>query len=170
MRPLLATLLLAVACSASPADPVPAPIRPAPSSAPGTASDPATVALTLSGPDAEHTLEVEVADDPAERGYGLMERTELAADAGMVFRFPSDTDGGFYMKNTRIPLSIAFFDRRGEILRVLDMDPCTAGPCPTYNPELVYRGALEVNQGRFDDLGVEEGWRVRLPEGLGPAQ
>jgi len=163
MRLLLVTLLLAAACSSSlPAEEA----APAGSSAGEAASQAHTVALTLSGPDGEYTLQVEVADDPDERRYGLMERTDLAANAGMVFRFPGDADGGFWMKNTRIPLSIAFFDNRGEILRVLDMEPCTADPCPTYDPEVAYRGALEVNQGYFDELGVEEGWQVRLPDDL----
>jgi uncharacterized membrane protein (UPF0127 family) len=167
MRLLLVTLLLAAACSSAPPEGEASPAGPSVGNA---ASQAPTVALTLSGPGGEHTLRVEVADDPEERSRGLMDRTELAADTGMVFRFPSDTDGGFWMKNTRIPLSIAFFDHRGEILRVLDMEPCSADPCPTYDPEVAYRGALEVNQGYFDDLGAEEGWRVRLPDGLPPAQ
>jgi uncharacterized membrane protein (UPF0127 family) len=166
MRLLLVTLLLAAACSSAP-DGEAAPAAP---SAGTSASQAPIVALTLIGEGRQHTLQVEVADDPDERRYGLMERTELAANAGMVFRFPGDTEGGFWMKNTRIPLSIAFFDHRGEILRVLDMEPCAADPCPSYDPEVAYRGALEVNQGYLDELGVEEGWRVRLPDGLPSAR
>ncbi|MDQ3708393.1 MAG: DUF192 domain-containing protein [Actinomycetota bacterium] len=168
MRLLLVMLLLVAACSS--AAPEGEAASAANAGAGASASDGHTVALTLSGPGSQHTLQVEVADDPEERSRGLMDRTELAADGGMVFRFPSDTDGGFWMKNTRIPLSIAFFNRRGEILRVLDMEPCSADPCPTYDPEVAYRGALEVNQGYFDELGVEEGWRVGLPDSLPPAQ
>ena len=68
--------------------------------------------------------------------------------------------GGFWMKNTLIPLSIAFFDRQGVILRILDMEPCRADPCPVYYPGVVYQGALEVNQGWFRRRGLAEGARV----------
>jgi hypothetical protein len=75
------------------------------------------------------------------------------------------------MKNTLIPLSIAFFDRQGVILRILDMEPCRADPCPVYYPGVVYQGALEVNQGWFRRRGLKEGARVggRGPQALAQA-
>ncbi|MGH3665389.1 MAG: DUF192 domain-containing protein [Egibacteraceae bacterium] len=125
--------------------------------------------LTLVGGDGTaHRLHVYDAHQPAARRRGLMSRESLPDDTGMVFRMPSDTDGGFWMKDTRIPLSVAFFDAEGRIRRILDMEPCTADPCPVYEPGLTYRGALEVNQGRFADLGVERGWRVELSPSLPP--
>ena len=66
------------------------------------------------------------------------------------------------MKDTLIPLSIAFWDGRGRIVRILDMTPCRADPCPTYDPRVAYRGALEVNRGAFKRWGVQRGDRVRL--------
>jgi uncharacterized protein len=80
----------------------------------------------------------------------------------MLFLFPEAASGGFWMKNTLIPLSIAFADGEGRILRVLDMQPCRADPCEVYEPGVSYRSALEVNQGAFAEWGVEEGDRLRL--------
>jgi uncharacterized protein len=105
---------------------------------------------------------VEVADDDEERQLGLMNRESLPADAGMIFLFEEDSSGGFWMKDTLIPLSIAFADAGGTIVRILDMEPCEADPCRIYDPGVFYRSALEVNQGAFDRLGVEEGDRLRL--------
>ncbi len=107
-------------------------------------------------------VNVEVADTPDERAEGLMHRESLAPDAGMVFVFFEDTTTGFWMKNTLIPLSIAFFDERGRIVRIMDMEPCEADPCPLYEPGVEYRGALEVNHGAFDEWGVEVGDVIRV--------
>ena len=120
---------------------------------------PRVVVETDSG---EVVFEVEVADSPDEREVGLMNRESLPRDAGMIFLFEADSSGGFWMKNTLIPLSIAFADANGTILRILDMEPCEADPCEIYDPGVFYRSALEVNQGAFDRLGVEEGDRLRL--------
>jgi uncharacterized protein len=91
--------------------------------------------------------------------YGLMNRESLPDDQGMVFLFFDETTTGFWMKNTLIPLSIAFFDVDGKILKILDMEPCPpeTATCPIYTPGVAYMGALEVNQGAFEKLGVEEG-------------
>lgn len=107
-------------------------------------------------------VDVEVAETDEQRQYGLMNRESLPRDQGMVFVFFRDTKGPFWMKNTLIPLSIAFFDLNGKILKILDMEPCEADPCPLYDPGVVYRGALEVTQGTFDRWGVEEGDFVHL--------
>jgi uncharacterized protein len=120
----------------------------------------ATAVITTA--DGEVELSVEVADDDAERSQGLMFRTSLEEDAGMVFLFPEPTEGSFWMKNTLIPLSIAFFDADGTILRILDMEPCESDPCPLYSPEVAFTGALEVNRGAFDRLGVQEGDTIEL--------
>jgi uncharacterized membrane protein (UPF0127 family) len=112
----------------------------------------------------EVEVAVEVADDDEERQVGLMNRESLPADAGMLFVFEADSSGGFWMKNTLIPLSIAFADASGTILRILDMEPCEADPCEIYDPGVFYRSALEVNKGAFERLGVEEGDRLRLEQ------
>ena len=116
----------------------------------------------LSHGDEATTIAVELADTPGEREQGLMGRTSLPADAGMVFVYPEDHAGPFWMKDTLIPLSIAFYAADGRILRILDMQPCEADPCPLYDPEVPYRGALEVNEGAFADWGITEGDRLRI--------
>lgn len=102
-------------------------------------------------------LDVEVAETPEQHQYGLMFRESLDEDSGMVFIFFEPQTGGFWMKDTLIPLSIAFFDVDGKILRILDMEPCKNDPCPSYAPGNEYMGALEVNEGAFEEWGVEEG-------------
>jgi uncharacterized membrane protein (UPF0127 family) len=62
----------------------------------------------------------------------------------MLFVFGSDTTGGFWMKNTLVPLTIVFFDRNGKRVRRLSMKPCRADPCPIYHPNRRYRFALEL--------------------------
>ncbi len=88
--------------------------------------------VVLHGSDGPVRLTVEAADTPAEREHGLMGRTSLDTDEGMVFLFDGPTDGSFWMKDTLIPLSIAFWDEDGRIVGIRDMDPCTEDPCPTY--------------------------------------
>jgi uncharacterized protein len=126
--------------------------------------DPTVTLVSPEGP--EVTFDVELAADPPTRQLGLMGRTELADDAGMLFLFPDDRDGGFWMKDTLIPLQIAYLDADGVVLAILDMTPCTEDPCPSYNPGMPYRYALEVNVGAFDARGVTAGWRAELPAGL----
>lgn len=118
--------------------------------------------VVLTGSGGEQTVAVEVADTPAERERGLMNRASLPADEGMVFVWSSDQRGAFWMKDTKIPLSIAFYGADGRILRILDMVPCTRDPCPLYDPEVAYRGALEVNRGAFARWRIAEGDRLRL--------
>ena len=103
----------------------------------------------------------EVADTPEERAQGLMNRESLEEDEGMMFLYFEEHRGGFWMKDTSIPLSIAFFDRTGKIVSILDMEPCEEDPCPTYDPGKPYWGALEVNQGAFDEWNVEVGDVIR---------
>jgi uncharacterized protein len=123
------------------------------------AGGPVVVIETGSG---EVEVPVEVADSSEERAVGLMNRESLPADAGMIFLFDEDTASAFWMKNTLIPLSIAFADEEGTIVSILDMEPCEADPCELYDPGVSYRSALEVNQGAFDDWGVEVGDRLSL--------
>lgn len=126
--------------------------------------------LTLVSPDGEATaVGVYVAAEPDQRQRGLMDREELRDDAGMVFLFPGVATSSFYMFNTLIPLQIAFFDADGRIVSVLDMEPCESedpSECELYDPGAEYSGALEVNQGFFDELGLDEAWTVELPDGL----
>jgi len=126
-------------------------------------SDPFTEVerVTLEGPGGRTAqLWVWVADTPDKRARGLMHRTDLPDDAGMLFVFEEDHTGGFWMKYTRIPLSIAYISADGEILRIMDMEPCKADPCRIYDPGVPYRYALEANQGWFADAGISPDWSV----------
>ena len=107
-------------------------------------------------------MRVEIAETEQQRQRGLMGRTSLDDDSGMLFTWPQDTDTSFWMKDTPLPLTIAFISSDGEIVRVFDMEPCAADPCPIYDPRLSYRMALEVKQGTLERLGVRTGDRVRL--------
>jgi len=78
-----------------------------------------------------------------QRATGLMNRRQAPKD-GMLFVFPSDTTGGFWMKNTLVPLRILFFDARGKRVRALRMTPCREDPCRIYEPGRRYRFALEL--------------------------
>jgi len=119
---------------------------------------------TITGDHDPVVVDLLVAENDEQRAYGLSFRRRLAAERGMVFLFDGDTTARFWMKNTLIPLSIAFFDAQGFIVDIQDMDPCLEEdePCPTYGPSVPYRGALEVNQGAFDDWQVEIGDRIEI--------
>jgi uncharacterized protein len=108
------------------------------------------------------TLTVELATTPAQQAQGLMHRRRLAPNAGMAFLFGTPRRGQFWMKNTRIPLSIAFWGANGRILKILHMTPCRADPCPLYDPRVAYVGALEVNRGAFGRWGVTRGDRITV--------
>ena len=109
------------------------------------------------GPDGSAAFEVEIADSAEERRTGLSGRDDLTPGAGMLFVFDEPVDHRFWMKDTRIPLSIAFLDPGGRVLRILDMEPCRAEPCPVYDPDTTYASALEVNRGAFELAGIAEG-------------
>jgi uncharacterized membrane protein (UPF0127 family) len=84
----------------------------------------------------------------------------------MLFLFPSATTGPFWMKDTLIPLSIAFADGKGRILKILDMKPCLREPCPVYSPGRRYRVALEVNRGAFRRWEIAPGDQIVVAAGL----
>jgi uncharacterized membrane protein (UPF0127 family) len=95
--------------------------------------------LTLDGV----SFKPELALTPSKRARGLMERDPAPVD-GMLFVFPYPTTGGFWMKNTLVPLRIVFFKANGAQVKSLLMKPCVADPCKVYNPKRLYRFALEL--------------------------
>ena len=99
-------------------------------------------------------MTVEVAATPASRGRGLMFRSELAQDRGMLFVFPEEKVLEFWMRNTDIPLSIAFADASGRIVRIADMEPRSEALVSSGEPA---RYALEVNRGWYAKHGVGSG-------------
>ena len=85
----------------------------------------------------------ELALTSATRSVGLMNRRRAPAD-GMLFVFPYETTGGFWMKSTLVPLRIVFFNSEGRRVRQLSMTPCRTDSCPIYSPGRRYRFALEL--------------------------
>lgn len=122
----------------------------------------------VDGPDGEPVvLCVLLADTRELRARGLMEVTDLGGYDGMLFAYPDDHEGGFWMRDTVLPLSIAYLDAEGRVVSTADMDPCPdrGAACPTYPPAGPYRHALEVPQGGLDVLGLVEGSPARLEVG-----
>jgi hypothetical protein len=115
------------------------------------------VSLTIEG----RVFSVEVANTPEKRRVGLMNREELAADAGMLFVFPEDRTLSFWMKDTLIPLSIAFISSDGTIRQIEEMEPLSLR---SVESDRAVRYALEVNQGAFERYGISVGDRVEIPE------
>ena len=103
---------------------------------------------------------VEIPATDAERERGLMGRTALPEDAGMLFVFDQEQQLSFWMKDTLIPLSIAYIDGGGRIVDIQDMQPLDETPHPSAEPA---RYALEVNQGFFAARGIQVGDRAELP-------
>jgi uncharacterized membrane protein (UPF0127 family) len=113
------------------------------------------------------TIDAEVAERPEQHRHGLMERRQLAENAGMLFLYPEpqDSGSGFWMFRTRVPLDVAFLDDAGLILAILTMQPCPSpNPqlCPSYTPGLSYSAALEVNAGFFVRHNIGLGDRVLI--------
>jgi uncharacterized membrane protein (UPF0127 family) len=94
----------------------------------------------------------------AQRSQGLMNVTSLQGYSGMAFVYAADVDHSFFMRNTKIPLSIAWIDSSGNLVGTADMTPCpTQDGCPLYKPNLPYRMAIEVPQGQLASLGLVPG-------------
>jgi uncharacterized membrane protein (UPF0127 family) len=117
--------------------------------------------LELTGTDGTtETVAVRVADTAERQTHGLMEVPELPDGTGMLFVYPEDHQRAFWMKNTLVPLDIAFVSADGEIVGILTMQPCEGDPCPTYPPGVTYRDALEVPAGWFERVGIGVGATV----------
>ena len=104
----------------------------------------------------ERRLRVAVADAVELRRRGLMGVGDLGALDGMLFVMDGTVRNAFTMRNTLIPLQIAFFDEEGALVDLLEMAPCDEEPCPTYQPTGSYRYGVEVPLGDFDDLDETE--------------
>lgn len=137
--PWLACVLLVLAgCESNPADRQGLPVIP----------------LVIAG----QTLETEVATSPDQQQRGLMYRESLPENHAMLFVFEGPRQASFWMRNTRIPLSIAYLDASGKILEVHDMQPFDETSIRSRSPAVAF--ALEVNQGWFRKQGIGPGDRV----------
>ncbi len=118
--------------------------------------------VAIDSNEGEVEVQVEIADSPEEQARGLMDRTALGEDRGMLFVFPEEDERSFWMRNTLIPLSIAYLDSEGRIVDIQDMKALDDVP-PHYVSAEPARYALEVNRGFFEERGVEVGDRAELP-------
>ena len=150
---ILLALLSPVACTGDPTS-VPEPGNSSPSGE--------VVIRTDAG---ERSLSVRVADSEAEREAGLMGVDALPADQGMAFVFDGPSTSTFWMKDTKIPLAIAFVGEDGRVVTVTEMMPCRSDPCPTYAADGPYMLAVEANAGWFGANGVSVGDEALLLEG-----
>ncbi len=113
----------------------------------------------ISSSTGEHKIKVEIADDDEERRVGLMYREELAPGTGMLFDFGETRPVSMWMKNTLIPLDMAFIDKSGVIRRIAEnTTPRSLESIPSGTP---VSAVLEVNAGVFERLGVKPGDKVK---------
>ena len=114
-----------------------------------------------------HLIKAEFADTFQTRARGLMHRDKLAQNAGMLFRFDESATQCMWMKNTLIPLAVAFMDDAGTIVTILEMQPHDeTSRCSTHPA----RYALEMNRGWFAERGIKPGMKLRGIETLAPAR
>lgn len=104
-----------------------------------------------------YVIRAEVVDAPETRARGLMYRKSMPANHGMLFVFPDVARQCFWMKNTLIPLSIAFLDDHGAIVNIADMQPQTED---NHCSERPVRYALEMNQGWFAAKNIRPGFKI----------
>ncbi len=125
--------------------------------------------VTISSP--RGTLELRAYKMTNPRQLATLPRQNLNADQGILYRFPQARDDSWTGLGLKTAASVAFLDSRGQILTILDIEPCPTPAqvkaCRSYNPGVVYRQVLEVRKGWFDQHGVEPGAqvKVKLPEG-----
>ncbi|MXP42190.1 DUF192 domain-containing protein [Altererythrobacter soli] len=143
-------------CAPQAAEPVPA--AESPSAAVHPVSGLEVIPLTISQDGKEHRFRVEVAKTDAEQGRGLMFRTEMGPDEGMLFPTERPQARSFWMKNTVIPLDLIFVGPDGRITNIAaNAVPYTLEPIPSSGPAIA---VLELNGGRAAELGIRPGARV----------
>jgi uncharacterized membrane protein (UPF0127 family) len=115
---------------------------------------------------------IELADDDAERARGLMFRDAMANDHGMLFIHDAEEPQAYWMKNTRIPLDILYFDAsRKLVAQQRDVPPCSLGDaCPSYPSDAPARYVLELNAGEAARLGLKDGAEMKFSRDIPPAK
>ncbi|MEG4331424.1 MULTISPECIES: DUF192 domain-containing protein [unclassified Microcoleus] len=110
----------------------------------------------------DRPIELEVAKTPEQQAMGLMYRTSLPDDRGMLFEFKPARRVNFWMKNCKISLDMIFV--RDGVVEAIEVSapPCTADPCPTYGPNTAVDRVIELRGGRAAELGVKKGDRIEI--------
>lgn len=128
----------------------------------GVSADPMEVTpLTISSADATHEFSVEVANDPDEISFGLMDRESMDADKGMLFDFTPQREPAMYMKNTLIPLDMLFIASNGSIEMIARNT--VPGSLRTISPGVPVKAVLELNGGLAAELAIQPGDTVQHP-------
>lgn len=110
---------------------------------------------------------VEVVADDESRARGLMFRDSLADDHGMLFIFEREQTLAFWMKNTKIPLDIMYFDGARKLVSVASAPPCTTPQCPNYPSEAPAKYTLELKAGTARRIGAKRGDEITFSPGIG---
>jgi uncharacterized protein len=119
---------------------------------------PASAQVTI----AQKTIQLEVAKTPDQQAIGLMYRSSIPDDRGMLFPFNPARRVGFWMKNVSVNLDMVFLrDGRVEAIEA-NVPPCTAEPCPTYGPNVKIDQVIELRGGRAKELGLKVGDRLEV--------
>ena len=103
-----------------------------------------------------------VADEPGERAVGLMNRTELSENAGMLFVYDKPSAPKFWMKNTFIPLDIIFLDKSGKIIKIFEQVPRLSENKITAGNNVSF--VLEINAGLIEQFEVDPKWKLDLTD------
>lgn len=155
-KPLIVSLGLAVAlfgCYSSPSV----------GSLPVQTSQAQTLPITAYTTINDQTIQLEVATTPQQQARGLMFRTSLEPDRGMLFLFQPPRRTSFWMKNTLIPLDMIFLNQGKVVDIIANVPPCEDDPCPTYGPgDILVDSVLELPAGRAAELGLETGDRLEI--------
>jgi uncharacterized protein len=114
-----------------------------------------TGTLTIETDEGVQSFDIEIADEPEEISYGLMNRESMAEDAGMLFDFGNPREPAMWMKNTLIPLDMLFITSDGTIQMIARN--AVPGSLRTISPGMPVKGVLEINGGRAADLGIMPG-------------
>jgi uncharacterized membrane protein (UPF0127 family) len=126
----------------------------------------ACTACASGGPSVElggKSFSVEIADTQEEHALGLMFRDSMPPDQGMIFIFQDEAPRSFWMKNTRIPLDIMYFDKDLKLVSIsANTPPCRVSRCPSYPSTAPAMYVLELNAGVASELGVGPGDRLTL--------
>ena len=118
-----------------------------------------------------HQFSVEFATDDASREHGLMMRSTLAPDRGMLFVFSATRPQAFWMKDTLIPPDMLHFDEERRLVPTqLDLPPCKADPCPIYSSHASTRYVLELSAGTVPRIGVKTGDELKIEGNMGPVR